>query len=84
LTVFFLHFRSNRFVKTTSPLFLKRIVAAYAIVTHDTAILEATDKFLLDANVKYDPEIARLATLHHLQKVCFFLLSPSFSIANLP
>ncbi|BGP16261.1 hypothetical protein JCM10213_007705 [Rhodosporidiobolus nylandii] len=52
----------------SSPLFLKRIFHAYAIACNDASILQTANKIALDANVKYDPEYARLTTLQHLAK----------------
>ncbi|GAA5864531.1 hypothetical protein JCM8547_005571 [Rhodosporidiobolus lusitaniae] len=58
----------DQFNKSSAPLFLKRVFTAYGMATNDLAILETASKFGLDANVKYDPEIARLTTLRHLGK----------------
>ncbi|GAA5985800.1 hypothetical protein JCM11641_006210 [Rhodosporidiobolus odoratus] len=58
----------DQYNKSSSPLFLKRIVQAYAVASNDAVILEGTSKFTLDANVKHDPEIARLTVLQHLLK----------------
>ncbi|GAA5901083.1 hypothetical protein JCM6882_006112 [Rhodosporidiobolus microsporus] len=58
----------DQFNKKTAPIFLKRVFQAIAIATNDTAILETSSKITLDADVKYDPGIARLNTLRHLAK----------------
>ncbi|GAA5931798.1 hypothetical protein JCM3775_000045 [Rhodotorula graminis] len=51
-----------------TPLFHRRTFYALAIATRDTALLQTTRQYTWDAAVKYDPEISRLSTLHHLSK----------------
>jgi len=58
-----------------TPLFHRRIFYALAIATRDDALLQTTRQYTWDAAVKYDPEISRLSTLHHLSKVRSFSLS---------
>ncbi|BGP48364.1 Superkiller protein 3 [Rhodotorula kratochvilovae] len=51
-----------------TPLFHRRLFYAHAIATNDDALLQTTRQYTWNPAVKYDPELSRLSTLHHLSK----------------
>ncbi|GAA5824943.1 hypothetical protein JCM3770_006714 [Rhodotorula araucariae] len=51
-----------------TPLFHRRLFYAHAIASNDNALLQTTRQYTWNPAVKYDPELSRLSTLHHLSK----------------
>ncbi|GAA6008264.1 hypothetical protein JCM11491_001948 [Sporobolomyces phaffii] len=51
-----------------TPLFLRRLLHAYAVAANDTSLSEASKRANSESAVKFDPELARIQTLAYLIK----------------
>ncbi|GAA5950678.1 hypothetical protein JCM3765_000575 [Sporobolomyces pararoseus] len=54
--------------KRQTPLFLRRLLHAFAVAANDTSVLESSRRANSESAVKYDSELARIQTLDYLAK----------------